>query len=136
MLQPLRAESVTLPAPGSAGAPLSKSSRMRSTSSGFTGLVMCSSNPAAFAAPAAGTFGNAPRNGVYGPGQYQWDLALFKNFGVRTGHSLQFRAEIFNITNHPNWSNPNTDPTSSSFGRVTGKDNARRDIQMSIRYVF
>src|SRR5262249_37595668 len=40
-------------------------------------------NPAAFAAPAAGTFGNAPRNVIYGPGQNEWDLALFKNF--RTG---------------------------------------------------
>jgi hypothetical protein len=93
-------------------------------------------NPQAFQAPAAGTFGNAPRNGIYGPGQYQWDIALFKNFAVRTGHTLQFRAEIFNFTNHPNWSNPNTDPTSSSFGRITGKDNARRDVQMSLRYVF
>jgi hypothetical protein len=93
-------------------------------------------NPQAFSAPAPGTFGNAPRNGIYGPGQYQFDVAVFKNFGVRSGQTLQFRAEIFNVTNHPNWSNPNTDPTSSSFGRVTGKDNARRDIQLSLRYVF
>ncbi|HET7697548.1 MAG TPA: carboxypeptidase regulatory-like domain-containing protein [Vicinamibacterales bacterium] len=93
-------------------------------------------NPQAFSAPAAGTFGNAPRNGIYGPGQYQWDIAVFKNFAVRSGHTLQFRAEIFNFINHPNWSNPNTDPTSTSFGRVTGKDNARRDVQLSLRYVF
>ena len=93
-------------------------------------------NPQAFTAPAAGTFGNAPRNGIYGPGQYQWDIALFKNFAVRAGHTLQFRAEIFNFLNHANWSNPNTDPTSTSFGRVTGKDNSRRDVQLSLRYVF
>ena len=93
-------------------------------------------NPAAFTAPSAGTFGNAERNGVYGPGQHQWDIAFFKNFLVRDGHTLQFRAEIFNLANHANWSNPTTDPTSSSFGRVTSKDNARRDVQLSLRYVF
>jgi hypothetical protein len=93
-------------------------------------------DPAAFAAPAAGTIGNAPRNGIYGPGQHQWDIAFFKNFLVRDGHTLQLRAEIFNLANHANWSNPTTDPTSSSFGRVTSKDNARRDVQLSLRYVF
>lgn len=93
-------------------------------------------NPAAFAAPAQGTFGNAKRNDMYGPGQYQWDIALFKNFAVRTGQTLQFRAEIFNFPNHPNLNNPSTDPTSSAFGRITTKDGSRRDIQLSLRYVF
>ena len=44
-------------------------------------------NPAAFAAPAAGTFGNAPRNLLYNPGQQQWDIAFFKNF--RDGRDAQ-----------------------------------------------
>ena len=93
-------------------------------------------DPAAFRAPAAGTFGNAKRNDMYGPGQYQWDIALFKDFAVRSGQTLQFRAEIFNFPNHPNLNNPSTDPTSSTFGRITTKDNARRDVQLSLRYVF
>lgn len=93
-------------------------------------------NPLAFTAPSAGTFGNAKRNGIYGPGQYQWDIALFKSFGIRSGQTLQFRAEIFNFLNHPNLNNPNTDPTSSSFGRITSKDNSRRDVQLSLRYLF
>ena len=38
-------------------------------------------------APAAGTFGNAPRNEIYNPGQYQWDIALFKNVAIRSGHT-------------------------------------------------
>jgi len=93
-------------------------------------------NPAAYAKPANGTFGNAPRNNMYGPGQYQWDIALFKNVTIRGSHAVQFRAEIFDFTNHANLNNPSTDPTSSTFGRVTSKDNSRRDIQLSLRYSF
>ncbi len=93
-------------------------------------------NPAAFAKPAAGTFGNAPRNQIYGPGQYQWDIALFKNVRVQGAKSVQIRAEVFNFLNHANLNDPNTDPTSSTFGRVTSKDNSRRDIQLSARFLF
>ena len=49
-------------------------------------------NPAAFARPAAGTFGNAPRNSIYNPGQYQWDIALFKNVRIQGTRSFQLRA--------------------------------------------
>jgi hypothetical protein len=73
---------------------------------------------------------------MYGPGQYQWDIALFKNVAVKGRQSFQFRAEIFNFLNHPNLSNPSTDPTSASFGRVTAKDGSRRDVQLSLRYLF
>jgi hypothetical protein len=93
-------------------------------------------NPAAYGQPAPGTFGNAPRNNMYGPGQYQWDIALFKNVAVKGTHSAQFRAEIFDFLNHANFNNPSTDPSSSTFGRVTSKDNSRRDIQLSVRYLF
>jgi hypothetical protein len=67
-------------------------------------------NPAAFAAPAPGTFGNATRNLIYGLGQQQWDLALFKNFRTGGPTSIQFRAEVFNLFNHPNLCNPAIDP--------------------------
>jgi hypothetical protein len=93
-------------------------------------------NPGAFAKPAAGTFGNAPRDRMYGPGQYQWDIALFKNVKINGPRAVQFRAEVFNFLNHPNLSNPSTDPTSSTFGRVTGKDGSRRDVQLSLRFLF
>ena len=65
-------------------------------------------NPAAFAAPAAGTFGNAPRNLIYNPGEQQWDLAIFKNFTLGGTRRMQFRAEAFNFINHPNWDNVQT----------------------------
>ena len=103
-------------------------------------------NPAAFAAPAAGTFGNAPRNFIYNPGEQQWDLAIFKNFTLGGTRRMQFRAEVFNFINHPNWDNAQTgtlpgslgfaDPTSANFGRVTSKRNQPRDIQLSLRFQF
>jgi hypothetical protein len=101
-------------------------------------------NPAAFAAPAQGTFGDAPRNLIYNPGEQQWDIALFKNFNLGGDRRAQFRAEFFNFPNHPNWSNAQTgslqgqgwaDPTSANFGRVTSK-NGQRDIQLSLRFLF
>lgn len=93
-------------------------------------------NPAAFAAPAPGTFGNLARNSFYNHAEQQWDIALFKNVAVRASHSVQFRAEIFNFPNHPNLGGPNTDPASGNFGKITGKDGSRRDIQLSLRYLF
>jgi hypothetical protein len=104
-------------------------------------------NPAAFVAPAAGTFGNAPRNLLTNPGQQQWDIAVFKNFRVAGSRTVQFRAEIFNFPNHPNLGNAHTntlagsgsgyaDPTNASFGRVTSKMDDRRDIQLSLRFLF
>ena len=102
-------------------------------------------NPAAFAAPAAGTFGDAPRNLIYNPGEQQWDIALFKNFNLGGTRRAQFRAEFFNFPNHPNWGNAQTgslqgqgwaDPNSANFGRVTTKSNNPRDIQLSLRFLF
>jgi hypothetical protein len=93
-------------------------------------------NPTAFAKPAPGTFGNAPRDQIYNPGQYQWDIAVFKNVKINGPRAVQFRAEVFNFLNHPNLNGANADPTSSTFGRVTSKDGSRRDIQLSLRFVF
>ena len=102
-------------------------------------------NTAAFANQAAGTFGNAPRNLIYNPGEQQWDIALFKNFNLGGTRRAQFRAEFFNFPNHPNWDNVQTgalqnqgwaDPTNSTFGRVTRKTNTPRDIQLSLRFLF
>jgi hypothetical protein len=108
-------------------------------------------NPAAFAPPTPGTFGNAPRNLLYNPGEQQWDIAVFKNFNMGGTHRIQVRAEFFNFPNHPNLGGTgNTtgvqtnalsgglgyvDPTSGNFGRVTSK-NGQRDIQLSVRYQF
>jgi hypothetical protein len=93
-------------------------------------------DPKAFANPAQGTFGNFKRNSLRGPGDQQWDIAVFKNFAVGGNKKIQFRAEIFNFPNHPNLNGPNTDITNQNFGRAVGKDGNRRDIQLALRFMF
>jgi hypothetical protein len=93
-------------------------------------------NPAAFAIPAQGTYGKQPRNLLRGPGFWIWDMSLRKNIRTFEKQSLQFRFELFNILNHPNWGNPVTDPTNGSFGRVTGKTNDDRQMQLALKYIF
>lgn len=57
-----------------------------------------------------------------GPGQNRWDFSLIKNFRVTERIRTQFRAETYNALNHVNLSNPNTTPTSTAFGTITGQD--------------
>lgn len=63
-------------------------------------------NPAAFAIPAAGTFGDAGRNILRNPGLEQFDLSLLKNTRVTERITAQFRAEFFNALNHANFASP------------------------------
>jgi hypothetical protein len=65
-------------------------------------------NPAAFSTPAAGTFGNYRRNDLSGPNLAQLDFTLGKSFHATERASFDFRADIYNILNHPNYANPGT----------------------------
>ena len=65
-------------------------------------------NPAAFSVPAAGTFGNARRNNLSGPNLSQLDLTLQKEFAFTERTRLKFTGDIYNVLNHPNFSNPGT----------------------------
>ena len=99
--------------------------------------------PTVFGQPAAGT--EAPRgtrNVIYNPGFQSWNIALQKGFHVIPGHDnhlLTFRAEAFNFTNHPNWDDADSNPTSGTFGEVTTKGAtyaSDRQLQFSLRYAF
>lgn len=68
------------------------------------GLVFL--NPAAFAAPAPGTFGNLERNSIHGPSTRQVDLLIAKRFDLGPGPSVELRLEMFNIFNTDNFKNP------------------------------
>ena len=76
-------------------------------------------NPAAFVLPAAGTYGNAGRDILRGPGLGEFDMSLFKNIAVTERVKVQFRAEFFNILNHPNFGLPTTG-TFTSAGAPAG----------------
>lgn len=87
----------------------------RSITNGFEQWI----NPAAFALPAPGTFGNEKRNQFHGPGFGDVDLSIFKNTSITERVSAQFRVEMFNILNRTNLPNPNGTLTSGSFGRIS-----------------
>jgi hypothetical protein len=85
--------------------------------------------------PTLGTYGNAGRNIIVGPGFYNWDVGITKKFAITEDKSLQVRAEMFNFLNHPNLDNPQLNPTNASFGRSTGKG-GNRDVQISLQFRF
>jgi hypothetical protein len=111
-------------------------------------------NPAAFATPQPGTFGNLPRNFLRGPQFSQVDLMFSKDFRFGGSQSLQFRGEFFNIMNRLNYENPAaslpngtpgvpiTDAQAGTFGYMLGPLNrtvglgTARQTQISIRYSF
>ncbi len=105
-------------------------------------------NPAAFAAPAPGTFGTCAPRKFHGPGIQMVDLSLFKQFRFTERWQLQFRAEFFNAFNHPNFGNPSVDVSSpGSFGKVSntlapilGTDSGGpgdpREIQLALKLYF
>jgi Carboxypeptidase regulatory-like domain len=76
-------------------------------------------NRLAFSAPANGTFGNLGRNIMRGPNHWQADVALVKKFPINERFSLDFRAEAFNLFNHPQLGDPNSNFSSPSFGSIT-----------------
>jgi len=76
-------------------------------------------NLAAFAVPAKGTWGNAGRFIGRGPGLWEADLALAKRTPIRERANLIFRAEVFNMFNHPIFANPAANISSSTFGKIT-----------------
>ena len=87
-------------------------------------------NKAAFVRHPRG-FGNAGRNIIQGPGFQDVDFSVAKLTHIREGINLQFRAETFNILNHPNFAQPTRTVTSSDFGRITATRTARGDLGSS-----
>jgi hypothetical protein len=106
-------------------------------------------NPLAFSQPAQGTFGDLGRDSVYGPGFRNWDFSMTKNTQLSERFNVQFRAEFFNILNHPNFALPNHNitPGSGPMGVITQTPDVAqtnpglggggpRVIQLGLKFLF
>jgi hypothetical protein len=108
-------------------------------------------NPNAFLAPYPGTFGNAGRDSLTGPGLKDADLSLGKNVNLRERLHAQFRAEYFNVLNRTNFTTPNavvfsTGPTpakpataaalSPTAGVMTATATTSRQLQFGLKILF
>jgi len=92
-----------------------------------------------FTAPTAGTFNlqRGVRNSIYQPGYQNWNLSLKKKFMITETANVEFTTDAYNFINHPNWSGPNLNPTSSQFGQVTGKQTTNpRTLQVGLHITY
>ena len=92
-------------------------------------------NTSAFSLPAPGTYGNAGRNTIIGPGSWLFNLVLSKNFPLRGSMGLEARAEADNVFNHPNYSGIDTTVNSPTYGEVVSAASMRKMI-LSLHYRF
>jgi hypothetical protein len=98
-------------------------------------------NPAAFVIPTAGTWGSVGRGVYNGPGLTEIDMSLFKNIRLAERVNLQFRTEVFNLANHPNFGTPNAimfanGSPSPSAGLITNTVTTSRQIQFGLKLIF
>jgi hypothetical protein len=89
-----------------------------------------------FSAPATATFGNVGRNVLNGPGYVNLDLSAFRKFPIREKVTLEVRAESFNFTNTPHFSNPNTTFGTGGFGQITTAVQDQRQLQFGLKLSF
>jgi hypothetical protein len=112
----------------------------------FTGSMIQGSvnrwfNPAAFLLPLAGTYGNAGRDILTGPGLATFDTSLFKTTAISERLKLQFRAEIFNLFNHANFGMPvvstfSSGAVSPTAGVITYTTTTQREIQFGLKLMW
>jgi hypothetical protein len=101
-------------------------------------------NVAAFSAPGTLLYGDAGRNILRGPGTHEMDISLFKNFQFHPDSSkkLQLRAEVFNITNTPQFNNPVNTIGAAGAGSITSAGSPytlqrlSREIQLAAKFYF
>jgi outer membrane receptor protein involved in Fe transport len=110
---------------------------------GFKSTLSQWVDPAAFAAPAAGTWGNSGRNILRGPGTKDVDFSVFKNFTLAESKSLEVRGEFFNLFNTPLFNNPtNLTVGGAGFGSIssagspTTLQRTSREIQLAAKLYF
>jgi hypothetical protein len=81
-------------------------------------------------------FGNMGRNSIPGPGYFNVDAGLMKDFRIGGDRRLQLRWEVFNASNHPSYGLPSTNLSSVDFGKIRGTVSAPRQMQFGVKFVF
>jgi outer membrane receptor protein involved in Fe transport len=92
-------------------------------------------NTAAFVTP-VNSFGNSERGAVRAPSFWNVDMGLQKNFPVGKSREVQIRLEAFNVFNHINEGNPNTEVGNANYGRITGMSSRPRQLQLGLRFAY
>jgi hypothetical protein len=103
-------------------------------------------DPACFRLQPVGRPGNLGRNTFIGPAFFTTNLALIKDVKLRESATLQFRTEVFNALNHPNFGQPNPDlfvpngsggvSVSPTAGQITTTTSPGREIQFGLKILF
>jgi len=137
------------PGMGVASVPSSGSNEQRVTTGWFNNSSGIFCAPPVLGQDGVATgYGDSGIGTVFGPGQQNWDVGLSKLMnvgGLRESATLQFRAEVFNAFNHPNFnlpsqnsnvSNPQLNVSSPSFGIITNTSTSPRIMQFALKYSF
>lgn len=82
-----------------------------------------------------GEYGNLGGYVLTGPGSQNFDFSIFKESKIGERSTIQFRTEFFNVFNHTNFGNPNTNLNSGTFGRITSAA-IPREIQFGLKFLF
>lgn len=91
----------------------------------------------AYQRPALGTFGNSAIGTERMPAFFNVDASIGKRFAITETHSLQFRAEVFNVPNMTMFAQPNANISApATFGLITNQSNNPRNIQFGLKYIF
>ena len=93
-------------------------------------------NVSAYAIPKPYTYGTSGRNQLWTQNLANADVSVFREDSINEGIRLQFRAEAFNVLNHPTFGIPGTLFTSSSFGKVSSTVSTARQIQLALKVIF
>ena len=93
-------------------------------------------NTAAFVQNALGTFGTTGINALEGPGFWNLDAGILRNFQVRESQRIEFRAQFYNLANNANLGQPNANVPNPTFGRITSTVGSPRVIEFGLKFAF
>jgi Carboxypeptidase regulatory-like domain len=93
-------------------------------------------NTAAYVLQPAAEYGDAVRNSLIGPGIFNFDTSILRNFALGGSKTLQLRLEAFNTFNQPVWNDPNTNVQSAQYGQITSTRKPMRELQLGVKFGF